>query len=144
MISLRMAQELKRAGLVWRTELLDFFGIPDRGMDDKAFVLTDVMATVELLQGWPVVAFHGAAEWALDHIFTSEIVWLPTEEQLRMQVEQALAPDAWMALAREAGGYRCDFDYGGRRLSFPAATAAEAYAAGLLHVLQAQISNSDV
>jgi hypothetical protein len=144
MIPLELALNLKRAGLIWRTSLYDFFGIPDRGMDDKIFVLTDVMANVELLQGWPVVAFHGAAEWALDHIFTSEIVWLPTEEQLRDTLAGELDQDAALQISRVASGYECEFDFDHGRHRFSRATASEAYAAGLLYVLQSQNGNSDV
>jgi hypothetical protein len=143
MIPLRLAQDLKQSGLIWRTDVHDFFAIPDRGMDDKAFVLTDVMATVELLQGWPVVAFHGAAEWALDHIFTSEVVWLPTEAQLRDLLDDALGEGGHLTLQREPDGYGLSFDFDGPQ-SFRAPTAGEAYGAGLLHVLRAQNGAVDV
>ena len=87
MISLTLAQQLKAAGLVWHTNNYDFFAIPDRELDDRVFVLADMMAYTELVQGWPVVAFHGTAEWALDYILTREVVWMPTEEQLREALE---------------------------------------------------------
>ena len=83
MISLPLARELKQAGLVWSATINDFFAIPDRGMDDRIFVITDLMANLDIFRGWPVVTFHGSAEWALDYILTTEVVWLPTESQLR-------------------------------------------------------------
>ena len=78
MISLEVARKLKDAGLVWRPKHHDFFGIPDRGMDDAVFVLSDVQVTIERIQGYEVVAFHGASEWALDSLIASEAIWLPT------------------------------------------------------------------
>jgi len=139
MIPITLAQELKAAGLVWRTEIYDFFAIPDRGLDDRVFVLADMMAYTELVQGWPVVAFHGTAEWALDYILTSEVVWVPTEEQLRGALEhhlRAAGERGNFALTHEAGGYHCAVTIGVGTLAFNAPTAGEAYGAALLHVLR--------
>ena len=136
MIPITLAQQLKAAGLVWRTNNYDFFAIPDRGLDDRVFVLADMMAYTELVQGWPVVAFQGTAEWALDYILTSEVVWVPTEEQLRETlVAQLLDGGGRMALTRHAWGYRCEIAPVGRALHFDAPTAGEAYGQALLHVL---------
>jgi hypothetical protein len=133
--------KLKQAGLVWRTSTHDFFAIPDHDMDERVFVLADMVAFTELVQGWPAVAFHGAAEWALDYIFSDEIVWLPTEEQLREALADQLQRDdtqsaVALGLAAEAGGYRCAIGFRGQSLSFAAPTATEAYAAALLYVLK--------
>lgn len=140
MIPLSLGQELKAAGLLWHTQNNDFFGIPDRGMDDRVFVLSDIMASMELLQGWPAVAFHGAAEWAMDHIYASEIVWLPTEEQLREALAAAIERDGAtdLALNRFSGGYRCTFVFRDESHCFEEPTAGEAYGRGLLTVLRAQ------
>jgi hypothetical protein len=141
MIPLSLAQELKAAGLVWRTSNYDFFAIPDRGLDDRVFVLADMMAYTELVQGWPVVAFHGTAEWALDYILTSEVVWLPTEEQLREALAERLFLDAPregidLNLMSTPGGYRCAIGFNDEGYIFDAPTAAEAYGQALLHVLR--------
>lgn len=140
MIPIPLAQQLKAAGLVWRTNNYDFFAIPERGLDDRVFVLADMMAYTELVQGWPVVAFHGTAEWALDYILTSEVVWMPTEEQLRdaleTQLRDAGIPPA-LALTREPDGYRCALDPSAAPTPFDAPTAAEAYGLALLHLLRA-------
>lgn len=139
MIPIPLAQELKAAGLVWRTENYDFFAIPDRGFDDRVFVLADMMAYTELVQGWPVVAFHGTAEWALDYILTSEVVWVPTEEQLREALERRLSAAGErgdFALTREPSGYRCAVTLDSAPLAFDAPTAGEAYGRALLHLLR--------
>ena len=141
MISLALAVELKQAGLVWRTSTHDFFAIPDHDMDERVFVLADMVAFTELVQGWPAVAFHGAAEWALDYVFSNEIVWLPTEEQLREALLEQMRQDApggaaSLGLTAADGAYRCAITFRGETLTFAAPTAGEAYAQALLHVLR--------
>ena len=141
MISLALAIELKQAGLVWQTKTHDFFAIPDHDMDDRVFVLADMVAFTELVQGWPAVAFHGSAEWAMDYIFSNEIVWLPTEEQLREALVERLWGDeagaGGLTLSTLAsGGYRCAIEQRGETLSFDAPAADEAYAQALLHLLR--------
>ena len=141
MIPLALAMKLKQAGLVWRTSTHDFFAIPDHDMDERVFVLADMVAFTELVQGWPAVAFHGSAEWAMDYIFSNEIVWLPTEEQLREALVERLWGDeagaGGLTLSTLAsGGYRCAIEQHAERLSFDAPAADEAYAQALLHVLR--------
>jgi hypothetical protein len=133
-----MARELKEAGLVWRAGNHDFFAIPDRDLDDRVFVITDVMAYLELLRGWPVVTFHGTAEWALDYILTTEVVWLPTEGQLRQELEEILKKENGIVLQLmwQASGYCCRMRYQGQDLDFAAPTADQAYGRALLHALK--------
>jgi len=94
------------------------------------------------VQGWPVVAFHGTAEWALDYILTSEVVWVPTEEQLREALEEQLrvtGKPMILSLARSNGGnYRCVVALNGLSLTFDAPSAGEAYGRALLHLLKDQ------
>jgi hypothetical protein len=92
MLSLSTARRLKAAGLAWTPGLHDFFAIPDRGLDDRVFVISDVSVDIELLKGQSIVTFNGTSEWAMDYEVMSEVVWMPTEEQLRQQLEQRLAP----------------------------------------------------
>lgn len=137
MISLALAKQLKEAGLIWKTGVHDFFGIPDRDMDDEVFVISDVMATMELLRGWPAVTFHGTAEWALDYVWTHELVWLPTEGQLRQALQELLPPDGDYLLKWEEAQYRCVLHIAGKEVSFTGVTAVSAYAQALLHILKA-------
>jgi hypothetical protein len=143
MISLALAVELKQAGLVWRTSTHDFFAIPDHDMDERVFVLADMVAFTELVQGWPAVAFHGAAEWALDYIFSDEVVWLPTEEQLRealmdtlFKMSDVMPKEAGIGLTSTRDGYQCAIAIDSQHHFFKAPTASEAYAAALLYVLR--------
>ncbi len=139
MLPLPLAQELKAAGLVWRTSNYDFFAIPDRDMDDRVFVLADMMAYTELVRGWPVVAFHGTAEWALDYILTREVVWMPTEEQLRQELAGALeraGGPAEITLTCDGQTCRCRIRPDGEPLEFVAPGADEAYGLALLYLLR--------
>lgn len=143
MIPLSLAMELKQAGLVWRTRTHDFFAIPDHDMDERVFVLADMVAFIELVQGWPAVAFHGAAEWALDYIYSHEIVWLPTEEQLRealmdtiIKTSRITPPEGVLGLTSAPDGYQCAIAIDSQHHLFTAPTAPEAYAAALLYVLR--------
>lgn len=137
MIPLQLAYDLKKAGLVWKAGMHDFFAIPEHDMDERIFVITDVMAYLELLQGWPVVTFHGTAEWGLDYIFSHEVVWMPTEEQLRTELVNLLKrTDAFMLqLMLLPDGYQCQVSFQEQLLAFVAPTASEVYAQALLHIL---------
>lgn len=139
MLLLSTAQKLKEAGLTWKPALHDFFAIPDRGFDDKVFVISDMFVNVELLRGHLEATFHGSVEWALDHIVVEELVWLPTEEQLRDELDGRLIPvsGAGMKLTSTPDGYVCEFRVGDRWLRFEAFDASETYAAALLHLLAA-------
>lgn len=138
MISLATAQELKEAGLVWRASVNDFFAIPERDLDERVFVVADMMANLDIFRGWPVVTFHGAAEWALDYILTAETVWMPTENQLRRELVTLLKERGTeaFALALEDGLYRLNFTLAGEPTSYQAEQAEDVYAAALLRILQ--------
>lgn len=140
MISLALAVQLKEAGLVWRASVHDFFAIPGRELDDKIFVLSDLMATMEVLRGWPAVVFHGTSEWALDYLLTHEVVWLPTEGQLREEMEKELGMQngRFHQLHRVSDGYECSFSVAEQRVNCTAVSASEAYGLALLHLLRQQ------
>jgi len=137
LISLLLARQLKDAGLQWQPALYDFFAIPDRGMDERIFVISDLLVTLETLQGQEVAAFQGASEWALDDLATGELVWLPREDQLRQALEAVLLAQGRPELRLDSGldGCRCIIQPVGQALTFRARGASEAYAAALLHLL---------
>lgn len=138
MLSLTTARQLKEAGLQWKPALHDFFAVPDVGLDEKVFVISDLFTYVEQLHGHLAVTFHGSAEWALDHVLVAELVWLPTEAQLRGELEKRLATEGHPAvqLSSAPGGYSCEIRWRDQSLRFAAPEASEAYAAALLHVLR--------
>lgn len=138
MISLSLAQELKTAGLVWKTAVNDFFGLPDRGMDERVFVLGDMQTQTDLFRGWPVITFHGASEWALDYILTTEAVWLPTESQLRQAIFDLLKDDADVAvqLTQTSAETVCQLKTSIETQQFSGQDGAEVYGRVLLHLFR--------
>ena len=139
MLSLKTARALKQAGLAWQPAEFDFFAVPDRGLDERVFVISEMPAAVGEIQGTTMVTFDGAVEWALDYVAAGEVLWLPTEEQLRRLLAQRLAlePLFVLGLSVTAHGCRCEISFGGRTLGFQAADGSEAYAAALVYVLGA-------
>ena len=137
MISINLARQLKAAGLVWRATTNDFFAIPDRGMDDRLFVLADMQAQLDIFRGWPVVTFHGTAEWALDYILTSEVVWIPREEQLHNALLGLLSgqDSAEIFLSLNNNSCSCSIPWQGEMKQFDAPSAADAYGKALLFLL---------
>ncbi|MEM7334568.1 MAG: hypothetical protein AAF490_21000 [Chloroflexota bacterium] len=137
MISLNLAQQLKKAGLVWQTSINDFFGLPDRDMDERVFVLTNMQTQTDLFKGWPVITFHGASEWALDYILTTEAIWLPTESQLR-QALMALCSnenECSVQLFQSRQETVCTVTTASGPVNFRGSDGAEAYGLALLHFL---------
>lgn len=138
MLSLSLARKLKKAGLEWQPALHDTFAVPDRGLDDRRFVLTEVLAYTELFRGSAFVTFHGTAEWALDYILQTEAIWIPSETQLRHLIAQHATE---LLLERKPDGYECRVQYNGQRLTFSAGDACEAYGSALLQILWRQDSD---
>lgn len=137
MISLHLARQLKEAGLIWQATTNDFFAIPDRGMDDRLFVLSDMQAQLDIFRGWPVVTFHGTAEWALDYILTTEVVWMPREEQLQEAIISLLPDQAGseLHLSFKDNCYKCSINWYGELKTVEASSAADAYGEALLLIL---------
>jgi hypothetical protein len=136
-ITLTLAQDLKRAGLVWNPKTGDAFAVPLPGLDDRVFYITDIAIRVAMLHGHPTVMFQGAYEWALDYIMLTEVVWMPREGQLRREVEARLpvttAPT--LRLIRISGGYVCEITDHSDTQTHAGEDAASAYAHALLHLL---------
>lgn len=138
MLSLVVAQQLKKGGLDWKIAKNDFFVIPDRGLDDTIFVISDMTVLVETLSGALAVTFHGSVEWALDHVEVAELIWIPREDQLRHMLEQYLigVREPSLVLISTADGYRCEIQFQGQFLAFEAFGAGDAYGKALLYILQ--------
>jgi hypothetical protein len=140
MISIDLARQLKISGLTWTPAKYDFFAIPDRDLDDSLFVVNDISAIVQNVHGQLSVTFHGVVEWALDYILVADLIWLPTESQLRQTLEQYLIgqSEPSLVLISTADGYRCEIQFEGEFLAFEAFGASDAYALALLYILQNQ------
>ena len=83
MISVELARVLRDSGLEWRPARYDVFFIPDRGLEDRVFVLADMTIDVQPLAGGATITFNGAVEWSLDSILHGEVVWLPKYSSAR-------------------------------------------------------------
>ncbi|GGM88245.1 pilus assembly protein CpaE [Dactylosporangium sucinum] len=129
MISVELAHELRAAGLVWNPAPGDRFGIPDRGLDDQAFVLSDMIIQVHEVPHGAVIGFNGTTEWALDDIERDEAIWLPREDQLR-----SLLGEGFRRLERAGDGWRVVVDGQADTLG---ATPEDAYALAVLRRLRA-------
>lgn len=130
MISLSTARRLHDAGLSWVPADGDRFVLPDRGMDDDVFTISEMVVEVRDAPVGRLIAFNGTTEWALDAVEQAEAVWLPDETQLRERLGEAL-----LSLVRADDGWRCTIRVGGQLLEIAATEAEEAYADALLRVL---------
>jgi hypothetical protein len=132
-ISFSLAKQLRSAGLGWKPASGDVFHIPDRNLDHRVFTISDLSTDVTTLaDGIGAITFNGAVEWSQDYILTQDVVWLPSEEQMRHRLGE------WfVALTRTDIGYRCDIATHDGPLGFEAPTAADAYGWALIHLLDA-------
>lgn len=131
MIPTELALRLRAAGLAWQPQERDCFAIPDPQFEGQIFCLNYQPALIELLHGHPAITFHGSSEWALDHLYTSEVVWIPTETQLRTKLELLIEASDRLDLVRSERGYRCS---AGQHVA-EAHDAEQAYALALLDIL---------
>ena len=125
--SVGLATALRDAGLDWSPAPGDCFVMPDRGMDDDVFVLSNMTIEVQHFPTGPVIGFNGTTEWALDSVEQSEALWLPAEHQLR----ERLGP-TFVALVHEDGEYRVTVAGPVGTTSYGGADPAEAYGRALL------------
>ena len=67
-----------------------------------------------------------------------EVLWLPTEEQLRdlLVTQLAREPRFVLTLTLTPGRCRCETRFRGEALDFEAGDASDAYGAALLNILQ--------
>jgi hypothetical protein len=139
MLSIASARALREAGLAWKPAQMDFFAIPDRGLDERVFVINDLPASTADLLGEAIITFDGAVEWALDYVPSGEVLWLPSEAQLRARLAEALAgePEFRLTLTSAGGSHRCETSFRGQPLAAEADDAADAYGSVLLFVLRA-------
>jgi hypothetical protein len=131
MISVELARQLRDSGLEWRPARYDVFFIPDRGLSDRVFVLADMMIDIQPHAGESAITFNGAVEWSLDSILHGQVVWLPTEAQLRSLIGERL-----VALTRDAGEYICAVDVGDTIAEYRDIGASNAYGQAVLALLE--------
>jgi hypothetical protein len=126
-ITVEQAKRLRKAGALWVPGAGDRFVVPDRGMDDDVFVVSDMTVEVHDYPGGKVIGFNGTTEWALDSIEQREVIWLPREDQLR-----ALLGSQFRRLESAPIGYTVETAQG----TYTAEDAEQAYAVALLDLLE--------
>lgn len=131
MISVDLALELREAGLQWVPANGDRFHIPGRGMDHHVFSISEMTVGVDDSLGGRQIRFNGAVEWALDSIQQNEVVWLPSESQLRDRLG-----GSFRSLTADDGEYVCVVSFDDDFESFRAATPEDAYGKALLNLLE--------
>lgn len=131
MIGIDLARALRDAGLVWRPLEGDRFFLPDRGMDDRVFTISEMVVEVRSAPVGSVIAFNGTTEWALDAIEQAEAIWIPREHQLREALGEAM-----LSLVQLDDGWRCTTREHGQLLEATEDTAELAYATALLRLLE--------
>jgi hypothetical protein len=135
-ISRQLASDLRDAGLTWTPTKGDWFVIPDHGLDELEFVVSDmVIETRRMAQGRQMLAFNGTTEWAMDTLAASDALWLPREDQLR-----AILGEAFMGLeylAGETEGYAVSMLLGDTEQRYVDVDVESAYARAALALLGA-------
>jgi hypothetical protein len=130
MISIELARSLRDAGLPWTPASGDRFVIPDRDLDGQVFAISEMTIDIRSSPSGQLIAFNGTVEWALDAILQREVVWLPSEGQLREQLGER-----FIALERDGDVLRCVVDFDGHSVEYRDANAANAYGRAVLHRL---------
>jgi len=132
MLSLELATALREAGLAWKPAPGDRFAIPDRGLDEETFVLSNMTIEVHEFPDGPVIGFNGTVEWALDDVDKDEAIWLPGENQLR-----SLLGGTFRRLERVDDGYQVVTSVLDHEERFTADAPEDAYARALLALIAA-------
>ncbi len=134
MISRELAGDLRDAGLTWAPAKGDWFVIPDHGLDELEFVVSDmVVETRRMAFDRQLLAFNGTTEWAMDMLAASEALWLPREDQLR-----AVLGEAFMGLEHlpgETPGYAVSMLLGDTEQRYVDVDPEAAYARAALALL---------
>lgn len=130
MISIELARKLRDAGLEWVPAEGDRFMIPDRDLEDHVFSISEMTVEVRKLREGKWISFNGAVEWALDTIMQGEVIWLPSEAQVRNRLGRSFE-----SLRQTVNGYECDLVVDNRHRTYAAKEPADAYALALLDLL---------
>ena len=135
MISRQLARDLRDAGLPWSPTKGDWFVIPDRGLDQLEFVVSDmVIETRRMAMGRQMLAFNGTTEWAMDTLAASEALWLPREDQLRQVLGEAFIGLEY--IPGETPGYAVSMLVGDSEERFVDIDVEQAYARAALALLR--------
>lgn len=130
MISIDLARQLRDSGLEWLPAEGDRFMIPDRDLDQHIFAISEMTVEVRRIAEQRRIMFNGSVEWALDSIVQTEVIWLPSETQLRDRLGAA-----FRSFHRDENGFRCEITINDASTAFTAVDPADAYGLAVLHLL---------
>ena len=130
MLTIELARRLREAGLNWEPARGDRFVVPDRGMDENVFVVSDMVVEVHDTPGGAILGFNGTSEWALDSVQQRDVLWLPRESQLR-----DILGSRFVRLESADPGYVVVVLRDGQEHREAEATAESAYARAVLAIL---------
>jgi hypothetical protein len=131
MISRALAEQLS-PHLTWTPANGDQFYIPQPEIAESVFTVSDMVVELVVRDGESRFHFNGTVEWALDSVESTEVVWLPREEQLRSQ----LGPH-FLSLDSGPDGFVVTLSGPGRAFhTEPQPEASDAYAAALLYAVR--------
>ena len=119
--------------LSWTPANGDQFFIPKPEIADSIFLVSDMVVELVVRNGESRFHFNGTVEWALDSVESTEVIWLPREEQLR-----DLLGSYFLSLDGTADGFVVTVSGPGRAYHTDAEkSAADAYGRALLYVRRA-------
>lgn len=99
-------------------------------MDHRVFSISEMTVDVDDSPGGRLIRFNGAVEWSLDSIQETEVVWLPSESQLRDRLGAT-----FRSLVVDDGEYVCAVAVGEDLVSYRADAPEDAYGEALLDLL---------
>lgn len=129
-MTIELARRLRSAGVSWEPARGDQFVVPDRGMDENVFVVSDMVIEVHETPSGRILGFNGTTEWALDSVQAGDVLWLPRENQLRNMLGSR-----FVRLESAEAGYVVVVTRDGSEHRESDGTAESAYARALLAIL---------
>lgn len=138
MLHVDLALQLKQAGLQWQPAERDVFILP--GSELGVFIVSDRTTLIQQINGQWMVTFHGVVEWALDSVLLADVLWLPTETQLREAIQLRLGgAHPQVTLQWSDDGYHCALQHLSNEHTFSQPTAEDTYAHALLFLLHNEL-----
>jgi hypothetical protein len=133
-ISQHLALALRDAGLRWRPSAGDRFVIPQEGLEDQLFTLSEMTIEAREYPTGTILGFNGTTEWALDSVAQEDALWMPREDQLRELLGGTFRSLDGPGDGRD--GFRVTTAPAAGESVFEAPTAADAYAGAVLALVR--------
>lgn len=136
-IATELARALRDSGLKWRPQAGDAFRIDRVEVEGDVFILSDMTVEAHEFTTGTVLGFNGTTEWALDSVDIGDALWMPHESQLR-----ELLRSSFRSLSATDNGFAVVAVIEGETRTFESTEAADAYARGLIALIDASIGDA--